>query len=84
MPHRVQVTRFASLLIVTIATGAAGCAAQDPTTVAPPLAFQVTIYRDSFGIPHVFGETDAATTFGFGYAQAEDGFRIRQGLGARD
>ena len=34
----------------------------------------VTIYRDSYGIPHVFGATDAATAFGFGYAQAEDNF----------
>jgi penicillin amidase len=35
---------------------------------------QVTIYRDTYGIPHVFGETDAATMFGFAYAQAEDNF----------
>jgi acyl-homoserine lactone acylase PvdQ len=39
-----------------------------------PLAARVTIYRDSYGIPHVFGETDAATVFGFAYAQAEDNF----------
>ncbi len=46
------------------------------TPLAPqdPLARQVTIYRDSFGIPHVVGETDAATMFGFAYAQAEDNF----------
>lgn len=46
--------------------------------VGPPvpddLASRVTIYRDTYGIPHVFGETDAATTFGFAYAQAEDNF----------
>ena len=43
---------------------------------APPddLASRVTIYRDTYGIPHVFGETDAATMFGFAYAQAEDNF----------
>jgi len=41
----------------------------------PDLADAVTIYRDTYGIPHVFGETDAATAFGFGYAQAEDHFR---------
>jgi acyl-homoserine lactone acylase PvdQ len=40
----------------------------------PPLARQVTIYRDRFGIPHVHGRTDAAAAFGFGYAQAEDYF----------
>ena len=39
-----------------------------------PLSSQVTIYRDTYGIPHVFGETDAATMFGFAYAQAEDNF----------
>src|SRR5438034_5742091 len=38
------------------------------------LASPVTIYRDTYGIPHVFGETDAATMFGFAYAQAEDNF----------
>jgi len=38
------------------------------------LRSRVTIYRDSYGIPHVFGETDAATMFGFAYAQAEDNF----------
>lgn len=38
------------------------------------LARQVTIYRDTYGVPHVFGRTDAATVFGFAYAQAEDHF----------
>ena len=40
----------------------------------PSLATQVTIYRDTWGVPHVFGKTDAATAFGFGFAQAEDNF----------
>jgi acyl-homoserine lactone acylase PvdQ len=38
------------------------------------MAQMVTIHRDRYGIPHVFGRTDAATVFGFGYAQAEDNF----------
>lgn len=38
------------------------------------LAARVTIYRDTYGIPHVFGETDVSTMFGFAYAQAEDNF----------
>lgn len=42
-----------------------------PAGSADP-ARDVTIYRDRYGIPHVFGKTDAATAFGFGYAQAED------------
>lgn len=42
--------------------------------VANPLARTVTIYRDIYGVPHVFGRTDASTVFGFAYAQAEDNF----------
>jgi penicillin amidase len=38
------------------------------------LAKRVTIYRDEWGVPHVFGEDDESTVFGFGYAQAEDYF----------
>ena len=36
------------------------------------MANSVTIYRDTYGVPHVFGDTDAATVFGFMYARAED------------
>jgi penicillin amidase len=32
----------------------------------------VTIYRDSYGVPHIVGETEEAAFFGYGYAQAED------------
>ena len=38
------------------------------------MARTVTIYRDTYGVPHVFGRTDASTVFGFAYAQAEDNF----------
>ena len=34
----------------------------------------VTIVRDDWGIPHVFGKTDADVVFGLLYAQAEDDF----------
>ena len=32
----------------------------------------VTIYRDTFGIPHIYASTDAGAAFGTGYATAED------------
>src|SRR5690349_22345366 len=38
------------------------------------LASTVTIYRDTYGVPHVFGRSDASTVFGFAYAQSEDNF----------
>jgi acyl-homoserine-lactone acylase len=37
-------------------------------------AAQVTITRDTWGIPHVYGKTDANAVFGMIYAQAEDDF----------
>ncbi len=32
----------------------------------------VTVYRDSYGVPHIYGETPAAAMYAFGYAQAQD------------
>jgi acyl-homoserine-lactone acylase len=37
-------------------------------------AQNVTILRDTWGIPHVYGKTDADAVFGVMYAQAEDDF----------
>src|SRR5687767_6483960 len=37
-------------------------------------ARNVTIIRDDWGIPHVYGKTDADVVFGVMYAQAEDDF----------
>ena len=45
-------------------------AATQPTLIAK----SVTIYRDNYGVPHVFGPTDASCIFGYIYAQAEDNF----------
>ncbi|HEX4948862.1 MAG TPA: penicillin acylase family protein [Blastocatellia bacterium] len=53
--------------------------------VQKPLAAQVTIRRDTFGIPHILAETEEAMAYGFGYAQAEDHcLQIAEGwVGAR-
>src|SRR5213076_724720 len=37
-------------------------------------AQNVTIVRDDWGIPHIYGKTDADAVFGLVYAQAEDDF----------
>ena len=37
-------------------------------------AAEPTIYRDTYGVPHIYGKTDADTAFGLMYAQAEDNF----------
>lgn len=38
-------------------------------------AKQVTIIRDNYGIPHIYGKTDADAVFGLLYAQCEDDFK---------
>src|SRR5258706_3238755 len=38
-------------------------------------ANQVTIIRDNYGIPHIYGKTDADAVFGLMYAQCEDDFQ---------
>lgn len=37
-------------------------------------ANNITIYRDSYGVPHIYGKTDADVVFGLLYAQCEDDF----------
>lgn len=42
-------------------------------------AQNVTIIRDDFGVPHIYGKTDADAVFGLLYAQCEDDFnRVEQ------
>src|SRR5436189_6045615 len=38
-------------------------------------ALHVSITRDNWGIPHIYGKTDADAVFGLLYAQCEDDFK---------
>src|SRR6478672_11364356 len=38
-------------------------------------AKNVNIIRDNWGIPHIYGKTDADAVFGLMYAQCEDDFK---------
>lgn len=62
------------LRAVLIAAVAVAACARAPIDLPPGdrLAQQVTIRRDTFGIPHILAQTEEAAAFGFGYAQAED------------
>lgn len=44
------------------------------TTPWQKQAQNVTIIRDNFGVPHIYGKTDADAVFGLLYAQCEDDF----------
>lgn len=36
--------------------------------------YEVTILRDTYGVPHIFGHTDADASYGLAYAHSEDDF----------
>lgn len=42
--------------------------------IQPATSANVTLYRDEWGVPHVYGPTDASVAYGFMYAQAQDNF----------
>lgn len=45
---------------------------EEPQQETAAAGRQVTIYRDKWGVPHIYADTDAAAAYGLGYAQAED------------
>ena len=63
------------LLIVLIFPAACSPAANDSDVKKyREQADRVTIIRDKWGVPHVYGKTDADAVFGLMYAQCEDNF----------
>ena len=71
--HNSNQSRLLFIAVITLVFCSAANAQTKPDSAAT-LARTVTIYRDTYGVPHVFGRTDASTVFGFAYAQAEDNF----------
>jgi len=55
---------YAAVVLGALAFGA--------SALPDPLAAKVSIYRDDFGVPHIVGETEEATFFGYSYTQAQD------------
>src|SRR4051812_45157582 len=79
--------RIYIILILSLATltGGSLCAqppvdSQSGSPLSPELthwqqqATRVTIIRDNWGIPHIYGKSDADCVFGLLYAQCEDDF----------
>ncbi|MBI2425081.1 MAG: penicillin acylase family protein [Candidatus Hydrogenedentes bacterium] len=65
-PKRILATGalFAALLIT--------CVAQAQESNPSALWQDATLYRDDWGVPHIYANTPRAMAFAFGYAQAED------------
>jgi len=45
---------------------------ESTVAAAPWQSAEVTIHRDEWGVPHIYGPTDASVVFGAAYVQAED------------
>ena len=70
------------LLIIPVLM-AIGLAIWEPLSVketaAPPVrSYEARIVRDEFGVPHIFGKTDADVAYGVAYAHSEDDFATLQ------
>ena len=65
---------LAALLISFALSAVAAAKTPVVEAKAEKIARSVTIYRDSYGVPHIYGPTDASCVFGYIYAQAEDNF----------
>jgi len=53
-----------------------------PTTAAPKAEYgRIELIRDTWGIPHVFSDTDAGAMYGLGHATADQrGFQMTYNL----
>ncbi|MBA4748273.1 MAG: penicillin acylase family protein, partial [Sphingopyxis sp.] len=70
------------LLILLVAV-AGGLALWEPFSAAPSkravyASKNVEIVRDKWGVPHIFGDSDADVAYGVAYAHAEDDFATLQ------
>ena len=77
MTHRFNLKSIIGVLFILFACG---CASPPPLTMSEidrltARAERVEIIRDEFGVPHIYGKTDADAVFGLLYAQAEDDFK---------
>jgi acyl-homoserine-lactone acylase len=70
------------LLMLLVLVGIAGLVWEPFTasqlTPPPARTYDSRIVRDEFGVPHIFGPTDADVAYGLAYAHAEDDFGILQ------
>ena len=77
------VKRIGVGILVLVVIAAIGLATWEPMVarsgIAPPARqYDARIVRDTFGVPHIFGTTDADVAYGIAYAHAEDDFSTLQ------
>ncbi len=65
----------AFLLVCFVVLVLRGCVPRTPdrsSFIPPEGKYDARILRDDFGIPHIFGKTDADAAYGLGFAECED------------
>ena len=71
-------TFFMRAFILATILSLSSCSFQDEASIEfdrlSSMAKKVSIIRDDYGVPHIYGKTDADAVFGLLYAQAEDDF----------
>jgi penicillin amidase/acyl-homoserine-lactone acylase len=84
--RKIAIAGTALLLLAIVAVGAVILAdwfgqpspPDRATLLAKAARYHVRIVRDTFGVPHIFGRTDADVGFGIGFAHSEDDFATIQ------
>lgn len=71
-------SRLAVILVLLVVSSCSSTSrlAQDAQHI--PERENLTIHRDAWGVPHIFGKTNGDTAFGLAYAHAEDDFTTIQ------
>ncbi|UCD56673.1 MAG: acylase [Candidatus Hydrogenedentota bacterium] len=68
----------AGLILIGVFLSLQRLHAIDDSSLSAVRHYNVRILRDSWGVPHVFGVTDADVAYGLAYAHAEDDFATIQ------
>lgn len=78
MVRKALIGLSAVLLLVAVALATWEPLLASPSPGPPPHRYDSVIARDTFGVPHIFGRTDADVGYGIAYAHAEDDFATLQ------
>jgi len=79
MKNIIKFSLYSSVILALVIVS--GCA----KTISPeqfqdlPYKYNVRIMRDTWGVPHIFGESDPDVAFGLAYAHAEDDYQTIEG-----
>ena len=69
---------FTNILPIAISLILFSCSSNNKLIPKKEYNYDVTIYRDTWGVPHVYGKCDEDAAFGLAVAHAEEEFEAIQ------